>query len=237
MRRVFRDYAAGRSAKKIARDLNHENIPGLSGGAWGFSTILGNPKRGTGLLNNELYVGRIVWNRLRYLKDPVTGKRQSRLNDSAEWIIQEVPDISIVDEALWQRAKQRQEVTKHVMASAGDGSEPAFRDFKRPKYLLERPDALWVLRRWLFCNLDLSPQVFDRPEQGHLRQSHEHPARRVGEARSGCAPQSSDGARDVRSVLPKRTRWRSICCVWKPVQRPRRPRPKWPASITTSTCW
>jgi hypothetical protein len=32
VRRVFRDYAAGRSAKKIARDLNHENIPGPSGG-------------------------------------------------------------------------------------------------------------------------------------------------------------------------------------------------------------
>jgi site-specific DNA recombinase len=136
VRRVLRDYAAGKSAKKIARDLNQENIPGPSGGAWGFSTILGNPRRGTGLLNNELYVGRIVWNRLRYLKDPVTGKRQSRLNDPTEWVIQEVPDLRIVDDALWQRAKQRQEVTKHVMKSAGDGSEPAFRDFKRPKYLL-----------------------------------------------------------------------------------------------------
>ena len=38
------------------------------------STINGNAKRGTGLLNNELYVGRLIWNRLRYMKDPSTGR-------------------------------------------------------------------------------------------------------------------------------------------------------------------
>jgi hypothetical protein len=26
------------------------------------------------LLNNELYIGRLVWNRLRYVKDPQTGR-------------------------------------------------------------------------------------------------------------------------------------------------------------------
>jgi hypothetical protein len=31
---------------------------------------------GTGLLNNELYVGTLVWNRQRFIKDPTTGKRQ-----------------------------------------------------------------------------------------------------------------------------------------------------------------
>ena len=33
--------------------------------------------RGTGILNNELYIGRLVWNRLRYVKDPAD--RQTRL--------------------------------------------------------------------------------------------------------------------------------------------------------------
>jgi site-specific DNA recombinase len=31
----------------------------------GQSTINGNVARGTGIINNELYVGRLVWNRLR----------------------------------------------------------------------------------------------------------------------------------------------------------------------------
>ena len=30
--------------------------------------------------DNELYRGRLVWNRLRYMKDPDTGKRRSRAN-------------------------------------------------------------------------------------------------------------------------------------------------------------
>jgi len=40
-----------------------------SGVAWGPSTIHGNADRGTGILNNELYVGRLIWNRLRFIKD------------------------------------------------------------------------------------------------------------------------------------------------------------------------
>jgi site-specific DNA recombinase len=35
------------------------------GGAWGPSTIHGNRQRGTGILNNELYIGTLVWNRAR----------------------------------------------------------------------------------------------------------------------------------------------------------------------------
>jgi site-specific DNA recombinase len=135
VRRVFRDYAAGKSAKKLALDLNKEGVPSPAGGGWGFSTILGNPKRGTGLLNNELYIGRIVWNRLRYVKDPSTGKRQSRLNDPSEWVIHDVPELRIIDEELWQRVKQRQEMMT-VAKPENDGEGLSFRDFKRPKYLL-----------------------------------------------------------------------------------------------------
>ena len=47
---------------------------------WSPSTLYGYAKRRTGILNNELYVGRMVWNRLRYVKNPDTGKRVSRLN-------------------------------------------------------------------------------------------------------------------------------------------------------------
>ncbi|MEO1603563.1 MAG: recombinase family protein [Pseudomonadota bacterium] len=78
--RIFEDYAAGRSPRAIAHALNAEGIRGPSGKGWGPSTIHGNRQRGTGILNNALYVGRLVWNRLTYVKDPDTGKRLSRLN-------------------------------------------------------------------------------------------------------------------------------------------------------------
>ncbi|RWR26662.1 recombinase family protein [Sinirhodobacter populi] len=93
VRRIFRDYAAGKSAKTIAFALNRDGIPAPSGGDWGFSTINGNPKRGNGILNNEMYVGRIVWNRQRFIKDPDTGKRQARPNPEEDWVIQEATEL------------------------------------------------------------------------------------------------------------------------------------------------
>ena len=88
--------------------LNKEGVPGPSGKGWGSSTINGNWRRGTGILNNELYIGRLVWNRLRYIKDPDTGKRVSRLNPEEEWIIKEVPELRIIDQETWDAVKFRQ---------------------------------------------------------------------------------------------------------------------------------
>ena len=102
VRRIFAGYAAGRSAKSIAQALNREGISGPPGGAWGPSTIAGNAARGTGILDNELYLGRLVWNRLRYVKDPSTGKRVSRLNDAAQRVVIEVSELRILSDERWR---------------------------------------------------------------------------------------------------------------------------------------
>ena len=94
VRRVFRDFASGVSPRTIARRLNAEKVPCPSGKLRNDSTIRGQVKRGTGLINNELYIGRLVWNRLRYVKNPETGKRVSRINPKEEWIVTEVPEVS-----------------------------------------------------------------------------------------------------------------------------------------------
>ena len=75
VRRVFREFAAGVSPRAIARRLNDEGVPGPSGKLWTDSTLRGHARRGTGLINNELYIGRLVWNRQRYVKNPDTGRR------------------------------------------------------------------------------------------------------------------------------------------------------------------
>ena len=80
VRRIFSDYVIGKSPRAIAGVLNAAGITGPRGSARGMSTIYGNWRRGTGILNNELYIGRLVWNRQRFIKDPDTGKRQARLN-------------------------------------------------------------------------------------------------------------------------------------------------------------
>ena len=53
VRRIFEAYAAGRSARRIAHDLNAEGVPGPRGAEWGASTISGNAARGNGILNKS----------------------------------------------------------------------------------------------------------------------------------------------------------------------------------------
>tara|TARA_R110002110_G_scaffold415701_1_gene653909 strand:+ start:1457 stop:3112 length:1656 start_codon:yes stop_codon:yes gene_type:complete len=125
--RIFTDYAGGISPRSIAHALNKEGIPGPTGKSWGPSTIHGHRGRGTGILNNEMYIGRLVWNKLRYMKNPDTGKRISKLNPRAEWIIKEVPELRILDDDLWQKAKARQ--------AKLDAKPTGMWDCRRPRYL------------------------------------------------------------------------------------------------------
>ena len=134
MRRIYREYSQGVSPREIAKRLNREGILGPSGATWGPSTINGNRQRGTGILNNELYIGKLVWNRLRYVKDPATGKRRSRLNPEKNWIVKDVPELRIVPPELWDAVKARQgEMTRDTRS---DTRRTAFWQQQRPRYLL-----------------------------------------------------------------------------------------------------
>ena len=143
--RIFQAYADGQSPKRIALDLNAASIPGPRGGAWSSSTIKGNRGRGTGILNNTLYVGQLSWNRLAYAKDPETGRRRSRLRNAQEQVITEVPHLRIVDEALWAAARTRQagldqrnatpEAGDTVAASSAPETPRPFWSKQRPRYL------------------------------------------------------------------------------------------------------
>ena len=107
VRRIYRDYANGQPPRAIAADLNCEGIPAPRGGAWNASTINGNRARRNGILNNELYIGRLVWNRQRFVKDPETGKRVARPNPETEWIVTEVPELRLIDDDLWAQVQAR----------------------------------------------------------------------------------------------------------------------------------
>jgi len=112
--------------------LNAERCPGPCGAPWNPSTIHGNPARGTGILNNELYVGRLVWNRLRYVKDPDSAKRVSRPNPSSDLVTTAVPQLRIVDDELWSQVKARQVEMRRV---ASNGDPTRFNQARRPRYL------------------------------------------------------------------------------------------------------
>jgi Recombinase len=74
----------------------------------------GNAKRGAGRIFNELYSGRIVWNKVRMLKEPDTGKRLSRPNSREEWQSIDVPQLRIVEQSAWEQAHALKTEKSHL---------------------------------------------------------------------------------------------------------------------------
>ena len=140
VRRIFREFAAGKSPRAIAGDLNGDGVPGPLDRAWGDTTIRGHVCRGTGILNNELYAGVLVWNRQRYIKNPATGKRVARINPESEWVRTEVPELRVVDDDTWASARTRQaELAKQFEATTKGVREARARhinELRRPAFLL-----------------------------------------------------------------------------------------------------
>lgn len=108
VREVFQRYAGGESLKSIASDLNRRNVPSPGAnwkrasrarhGKWLVSAL-------HALLQNERYVGRLVWNKSQWHKDPDTGRRIRTERPQSEWIVQEVP--ALIDEDTWASAQRR----------------------------------------------------------------------------------------------------------------------------------
>jgi site-specific DNA recombinase len=87
--------------------LNRDHItPARGGREWRASALIGNVQRGSGILNNELYVGKLIWNKVRMIKDPDTGRRVSRPNAKSEWQTVLVPELRIVDDDVFVAAQR-----------------------------------------------------------------------------------------------------------------------------------
>ena len=59
------------------------------------------------MLSNEMYIGRMVWNKRRFTKHPITGKYTSRPNPKSEWTVKEIPKLRIIEDDLWDRVQAR----------------------------------------------------------------------------------------------------------------------------------
>ncbi len=134
VRRIFGDYADGLSARKIASNLNKKGILFPSGKDWVDITIRGNAQKRDGMLRNEAYVGRIVYGRNRFGRDPDTGDRLSRPGEEQDIVCGECPELTIVDVKVWDRVQDRLEATH---AAHVDQSAP-LNTSHRSKYLLSR---------------------------------------------------------------------------------------------------
>lgn len=103
----------GWSAKRIANFLNKRLLEKGSpkpprGKLWSVATIIGSKNRNRGILNNELYIGKIVWNRTTNKKNPITGKKKIIPNSPEYWKIIIKEEYRIISDELWQKVKDRQ---------------------------------------------------------------------------------------------------------------------------------
>lgn len=124
VRWIFDRFAAGWSCQRIASDLNRRAIAAPRGGTWAVSALYGSPAKGSGVLNNRLYVGEYVWNRSRWVKDPDTGRRQRVDRPPSEWKVLPRPGLAIVPADLWQAARRRMDRPRIAGGARGKGPSP-----------------------------------------------------------------------------------------------------------------
>lgn len=122
VRRIFAWYVDGWSPQRIAAELNRDGVPAPRSGTWAVSCIYGSSKQGTGLLNNELYIGRMIWNRRQWVKDPDTGRRQKLDRPPEEWQVRDCPELRIIDDVLWQAARARMNSPRRSGGGSGRGA-------------------------------------------------------------------------------------------------------------------
>ncbi|HAP48452.1 MAG TPA: recombinase family protein [Afipia sp.] len=126
IRRIYSEYVAGDRTREIIDRLNAEHIAAPRGAYWRKNTLTGSNNRHNGILGNEVYCGRLVWNRVRMVKDPDTGKRISRPNPESEWHRADAPHLKIVEPEIFDKAAAIRRERGHLA--------PAYR--RKPRHML-----------------------------------------------------------------------------------------------------
>lgn len=102
LQRIFRDYIGGVNGKALARALNAEGVPTVAGRDWHAATLVD-------ILDNEVYIGRLIFNRRQFHRDRKSGRRISVMRPREEWMIQERPDLALVSAADFAAAQARRQ--------------------------------------------------------------------------------------------------------------------------------
>lgn len=111
VRRIFREYASGRSARDIVRGLESDGVPGIEGRPWQARSIQGKTNGGfsEGIVFNEVYLGRLVYNKTMTVREPITGKKRYIPRPRESWTRVEMPEWRIIDDDLWEATRRADE--------------------------------------------------------------------------------------------------------------------------------
>ncbi|TKB77279.1 MAG: recombinase family protein [Nitrospira sp.] len=137
VRQIFEWYDNGKSPRQIAEELNQRKIPSPGAsynrkvhsaryGTWAATVLHGELRRATGILSNPIYIGRVIWNRRKWIKGRDRKRRRPELRPESEWIVTEHPELRIIPQDLWDRVQQRRKMQKKWVSTRP----------RSPKYLL-----------------------------------------------------------------------------------------------------
>lgn len=120
VRRIFEMSANGYSLKAITKALNTEQLPpprarvGRPRATWCPTAI-------REMLRRELYVGRVVWNRSKFVKKPGSRKRLRRERPQSEWRMVDRPELRILGDEIWRAVQDRLAWTSVAYGRRGKG--------------------------------------------------------------------------------------------------------------------
>lgn len=107
IQRIYSEYASGKKTADILAGLNSDGIPAPRGGLWKLTALLGSPKKRDGILRTEIYLGKLVFNKTRVVRNPATNKKRFIINPEVEWTKVDVPHLRIIPDDLWQAVRDR----------------------------------------------------------------------------------------------------------------------------------
>jgi site-specific DNA recombinase len=102
VKRIYKEFIAGKSINAIAQDLNVDLIPTrkkLSGG-WNTSTV-------SRILKNEKYIGQWIWRKYKNVRDPLSGRLKKVHRSEKEQIASFREALVIIDMETWEKATKR----------------------------------------------------------------------------------------------------------------------------------
>jgi site-specific DNA recombinase len=123
--RIFEEYVSGKPLRDIAVDLEGDGIKNPSGGDhWNVQSFT-HGSGGNGMIGNKIYIGRLLWNAFRTVRNPETGKRVRKRNNPEDVIVTEVPQLRSISDALFNRAQEL--LKSRAVAMFGKTSQAAGR--------------------------------------------------------------------------------------------------------------
>ena len=106
VRDIFRYFAEGMGEKAITKELNRRKAGGR---VWRPNTIYL-------MLRNEKYIGRFVFNKREWRKNPETGRRVPRIRPKDQCEVREAEELRIIDQVTWDLVQRRLETRQHVFS-------------------------------------------------------------------------------------------------------------------------